>query len=59
MSPFNEGMEDRRKGRVLTDCPYTGSSAQAEEWRRGWLIASTSSRLRPQGDQTEANKAFG
>jgi hypothetical protein len=52
-------MEDRRLGRLLTECPFGGETAQAEEWRRGWLIASTSSRMRPAGGQADPGKAAG
>jgi hypothetical protein len=50
MTPFRLGMEDRRVGKTLEDCPYAAESKDQEEWRRGWLIASTSSRLMPQSD---------
>ena len=52
MTPFRQGLEDRRLGKSLDDCPHPPNTDAWGEWRRGWLIASTSSRLRtePESD---------
>ncbi len=47
VTPFDLGLESRKNGKSLTDCPYTTGTPESGEWRRGWLIASTSSRLTP------------
>jgi len=45
MTPFAQGLQDRKAGRELEQCPYPADSTEWQEWRRGWLIASTSRRL--------------
>ena len=46
MQPFQLGSQQRIEGRSLEDCPYPKETTEADEWRRGWLIANTSARMR-------------
>jgi hypothetical protein len=45
MKPFDRGIEERKAGKDLQHCPFPEGSAEYDEWRRGWLIASTSGRF--------------
>lgn len=45
MTPFQQGLEDRKAGRDLEACPFEAESESWSEWRRGWLIANTSGRF--------------
>jgi hypothetical protein len=45
MTPFSQGLQDRKDGKDIEQCPFQAESESWAEWRRGWLIASTSRRL--------------
>ena len=45
MGPFETGLQARLQGEQLEQNPFKAGTASWLEWRRGWLVSSSSGRL--------------
>ena len=59
VDPFRLGSQQRVEGRALEECPFPIGSADSAHWRRGWLIANTSARMRSSTNTDDVPKKPG